>query len=231
MGRQLRADELRRRRGDGRAGHDERDFAFAKKYGIDILQVIHVDGEPHFILRPLAGLVRRQGARRHRQLRQLQRAWLPAGGRRHAADLACRQGPGRKKTTWRLRDWGISRQRYWGTPIPIIHCDDCGSVPVPEKDLPVVLPEDLIPDGSGQPAQQVAAFLNVACPKCGKPAGARPTPWTPSWTRRGTSCATAPDERPRHGRRRQRTGCRWTSTSAASSTPSCTCCTRASGPR
>ena len=75
-----------------------------------------------------------------------------------------------KKTTWRLRDWGVSRQRYWGTPIPIIHCDDCGVVPVPEKDLPVVLPEDCIPDGSGNPLNKRADFLNVACPKCGKPA-------------------------------------------------------------
>ncbi|MFN7197016.1 MAG: class I tRNA ligase family protein, partial [Hylemonella sp.] len=71
---------------------------------------------------------------------------------------------------WRLRDWGISRQRYWGTPIPIIHCDDCGAVPVPAQDLPVVLPEDCIPDGSGNPLNKRADFLNCACPKCGKPA-------------------------------------------------------------
>jgi leucyl-tRNA synthetase len=77
---------------------------------------------------------------------------------------------GEKKTQYRLRDWGISRQRYWGTPIPIIHCADCGAVPVPEKDLPVVLPQDLVPDGSGNPLNQDERFLNCACPKCGKPA-------------------------------------------------------------
>jgi len=86
------------------------------------------------------------------------------------AELVAAKGLGEKKTTWRLRDWGVSRQRYWGTPIPIIHCDDCGVVPVPEKDLPVVLPEDCIPDGSGNPLNKSAAFLNVGCPKCGKPA-------------------------------------------------------------
>ena len=80
------------------------------------------------------------------------------------------RGLGAKQTTWRLRDWGVSRQRYWGTPIPIVHCDACGVVPVPEKDLPVVLPEDLIPDGSGNPLNKHAAFLNVACPACGRPA-------------------------------------------------------------
>ncbi len=77
---------------------------------------------------------------------------------------------GERKTTWRLRDWGISRQRYWGTPIPIVHCAACGAVPVPEKDLPVILPEDLVPDGSGNPLKKDTRFLNCACPKCGKPA-------------------------------------------------------------
>lgn len=77
---------------------------------------------------------------------------------------------GEKRIQFRLRDWGISRQRYWGTPIPIIHCKDCGEVPVPEKDLPVVLPEDLVPDGSGNPLNKDERFLKVNCPKCGKPA-------------------------------------------------------------
>jgi leucyl-tRNA synthetase len=80
------------------------------------------------------------------------------------------KGLGEKKITWRLRDWGVSRQRYWGTPIPIIHCDACGAVPVPEKDLPVVLPQDLVPDGSGNPLNKCEAFLKVNCPCCGKPA-------------------------------------------------------------
>ncbi|MBW8466275.1 class I tRNA ligase family protein, partial [Acidovorax sp.] len=81
------------------------------------------------------------------------------------------KGLGEKKTTWRLRDWGVSRQRYWGTPIPIIHCDEHGAVPVPEKDLPVVLPQDCIPDGSGNPLHKHEGFhAGVTCPVCGKPA-------------------------------------------------------------
>jgi len=80
-------------------------------------------------------------------------------------------GLGEKKTTWRLRDWGVSRQRYWGTPIPIIHCPEHGAVPVPEKDLPVVLPMDCIPDGSGNPLHKHEGFhAGVTCPVCGVPA-------------------------------------------------------------
>jgi leucyl-tRNA synthetase len=86
-----------------------------------------------------------------------------------AAELVAK-GLGEKKTTWRLRDWGVSRQRYWGTPIPIIHCDEHGAVPVPEKDLPVVLPLDCIPDGSGNPLNKHEGFhAGVVCPVCGKP--------------------------------------------------------------
>jgi leucyl-tRNA synthetase len=87
------------------------------------------------------------------------------------AELLAAKGLGEKKTTWRLRDWGISRQRYWGTPIPIIHCDEHGAVPVPEKDLPVVLPKDCIPDGSGNPLHKHVGFhAGVTCPVCGKAA-------------------------------------------------------------
>ncbi len=87
-----------------------------------------------------------------------------------AADLAAK-GLGEKKTTWRLRDWGVSRQRYWGTPIPIIHCPEHGAVPVPEKDLPVVLPQDCVPDGSGNPLHKHVGFhAGVVCPVCGQKA-------------------------------------------------------------
>ena len=87
------------------------------------------------------------------------------------AELLAAKNLGEKKITWRLRDWGVSRQRYWGTPIPVIHCDEHGAVPVPEKDLPVVLPQDCIPDGSGNPLHKHEGFHHgVVCPTCGKPA-------------------------------------------------------------
>ncbi|MDE1947234.1 MAG: leucine--tRNA ligase [Burkholderiales bacterium] len=162
----------------GVPAHDERDFAFAKKYGIDIRQVIQVDGErfsydhwQDWYADKAHGVTINSG--NYSGLHHKQAVDAIA----HALEV---KGLGGKKTTWRLRDWGISRQRYWGTPIPIIHCDGstepgaeapgCGSVPVPEKDLPVLLPEDLVPDGSGNPLNKCASFLNVACPQCGKAA-------------------------------------------------------------
>ncbi len=86
-----------------------------------------------------------------------------------AADIKAK-GLGDKQVQYRLRDWGVSRQRYWGCPIPIIHCPSCGDVPVPDDQLPVVLPEDCVPDGSGNPLKKRADFVNCTCPKCGKPA-------------------------------------------------------------
>jgi leucyl-tRNA synthetase len=152
----------------GVPAHDERDFAFAKKYGLPIKQVVSVPGETfstdawaEWYGDKQRGVCMDSGA-------------LDGFGTKDAvsrvAELVVAANLGEKKTTWRLRDWGVSRQRYWGTPIPIIHCDDCGVVPVPEKDLPVVLPEDLIPDGTGNPLNKHAGFLNVACPRCGRPA-------------------------------------------------------------
>ncbi|MBE1028574.1 class I tRNA ligase family protein, partial [Escherichia coli] len=85
------------------------------------------------------------------------------------ADLEAK-GLGQARTQFRLRDWGISRQRYWGCPIPIIHCEACGDVPVPADQLPVVLPEDVVPDGSGSPLAKMPEFYECNCPKCGQPA-------------------------------------------------------------
>ncbi len=159
----------------GVPAHDERDFAFALKYDLPIKQVI--------ALRSPSDMFNTS----HWQDWYAQKddvVCLNSGkydGLSHeeavdavAHDLE-KMGIGEIKTTYRLRDWGISRQRYWGTPIPIIHCGDdqnpgCGAVPVPEADLPVVLPEDCVPDGSGNPLNKRADFLNVKCPTCGKPA-------------------------------------------------------------
>ncbi|MFP8781377.1 leucine--tRNA ligase [Hydrogenophaga sp. RWCD_12] len=152
----------------GVPAHDERDFAFALKYQLPIKQVVAVEGETfstdawaEWYGDKLKCVCVNSGV-------------LDGLNQKAAVDkvaaLLADKGLGEKKTTFRLRDWGISRQRYWGTPIPIIHCESCGPVPVPEKDLPVRLPEDLVPDGSGNPLNKCEAFLKVDCPCCGKPA-------------------------------------------------------------
>src|SRR5256885_10339281 len=140
----------------GVPGHDERDFAFAKKYGLPITQVIGVEGETFSTDAWQPWYEDKQRGRCVNSGKYDGLAYAAATDA-IAADLKAR-GLGDKQVQWRLRDWGISRQRYWGTPIPIIHCDDCGPVPVPEKDLPVVLPEHHIPDGSGNPLNKDAAF-------------------------------------------------------------------------
>ncbi|MGH8807085.1 MAG: leucine--tRNA ligase, partial [Noviherbaspirillum sp.] len=152
----------------GVPGHDERDFAFAKKYQLPIEQVIAIEGKTYSTDAWQEWYADKESGRcvnsGHYNGLNYQAAVDAV-----AADLAG-LGLGEKKVTYRLRDWGISRQRYWGTPIPIIHCADCGDVPVPEKDLPVVLPEDCVPDGTGNPLNKHEKFLHVDCPKCGKPA-------------------------------------------------------------
>ncbi|MDP2640800.1 MAG: leucine--tRNA ligase, partial [Betaproteobacteria bacterium] len=150
----------------GVPGHDERDYAFALKYRLPIKCVIrHPAGdsvpEPWKPDYAEYGSCITSGKYDGLEYAQATDAI--------AADLRD-QGLGDKQVVWRLRDWGISRQRYWGTPIPIIHCDGCGAVPVPDKDLPVTLPEDLVPDGSGNPLAKHAAFRDCACPRCGKSA-------------------------------------------------------------
>lgn len=149
----------------GVPAHDERDFAFAAKYGLPIKQVIAAEGETYstdawqeWYGDKTKGVCVNSG--------KYDGLGHEAAVDAVAADLAA-GGFGDKQVTWRLRDWGVSRQRYWGTPIPIIHCPSCGDVPVPEADLPVVLPEDLVPDGSGNPLAKSEAFVNCTCPKCG----------------------------------------------------------------
>ncbi|MBS1170633.1 MAG: leuS, partial [Burkholderiaceae bacterium] len=148
--------------------HDERDFEFAKKYQLSIKQVIAVDGK-EFSTDAWQEWYADKEAGRCIASGKYDGLDYQGAVDAVAADLGA-MNLGEKKITYRLRDWGISRQRYWGTPIPIIHCDACGAVPVPEKDLPVVLPEDCVPDGSGNPLNKHDAFLKVDCPCCGKPA-------------------------------------------------------------
>ncbi|MBS0365147.1 MAG: leucine--tRNA ligase [Proteobacteria bacterium] len=149
----------------GVPAHDERDFEFATRQGLAVRTVVvPADGSYHEV-----------GA-----------AWQPAyadhgmtvnsgefcgldfdGAVERITAALEERGLGRRRVQFRLRDWGISRQRYWGCPIPVIHCPACGTVPVPDEQLPVVLPEDLVPDGSGNPLAKSAAFYVCTCPKCG----------------------------------------------------------------
>jgi leucyl-tRNA synthetase len=195
--------------------HDERDFHFARQYGLPIKQVIESEAPEAEDIR----LIQREGGQAadtslmHGYINEYGdphgagaefwddilraateydpsewKAWYADKERGRcvnsdkydgldytqavdaiAADLKSKE-LGDKQVTWRLRDWGVSRQRYWGCPIPIIHCDACGDVPVPDKDLPVVLPEDCVPDGSGNPLNKRADFVNCKCPKCGQAA-------------------------------------------------------------
>ena len=153
----------------GVPAHDERDFAFALKYGIEIKQVVLVDGE-HFDYHQWHDWY----ADKQRGVTINSDNFSGLSYKDAVAAVAnalAQKGLGELKTTWRLRDWGVSRQRYWGTPIPIIHCDEHGAVPVPEKDLPVVLPADCVPDGSGNPLHKHEGFhAGVTCPVCGKAA-------------------------------------------------------------
>jgi leucyl-tRNA synthetase len=145
--------------------HDERDFHFAKKYGLPIRQAID-----------LTGVTFSTDAWQEAYADKTRGVCIASGpydGLAHeaavaaiAADLKAK-GLGDQQVQWRLRDWGISRQRYWGCPIPLIHCPACGVVPVPDADLPVVLPEDCVPDGSGNPLNARADFLDAPCPRCG----------------------------------------------------------------
>jgi leucyl-tRNA synthetase len=145
--------------------HDERDFEFASKYQLPIKAVIKPENED--LVLPLSeayveyGITFDSNEYSGLDFEQANAAIIN--------DLQAK-GLGSKQTVYRLRDWGISRQRYWGCPIPVIHCTDCGEVPVPDDQLPVVLPDDLVPDGAGSPLSKSEEFCQCQCPRCGKDA-------------------------------------------------------------
>ena len=158
--------------------HDDRDFAFAKKFDLPIIQVIAKDGK---------------------EIENMTEAYTEASGtminsgdwngmessvlKKEAPEMIEKMGYGKKTVNYKLRDWVFSRQRYWGEPIPIIHCPDCGAVPVPEDQLPVLLPdvEKYEPTGTGEsPLAAIDSWVNTTCPCCGKPAK-RETNTMPQW--------------------------------------------------
>ncbi|OLU23297.1 leucine--tRNA ligase [Pseudomonas sp. PA15(2017)] len=146
--------------------HDERDFAFARKYHLPVKAVVRTSAGDE------VGSEWQDAYGEHGQLiNSGEFDGLDFEGAFDAIEAALlRKELGKSRTQFRLRDWGISRQRYWGCPIPIIHCDSCGDVPVPEDQLPVVLPEDVVPDGAGSPLARMPEFYQCSCPKCGAPA-------------------------------------------------------------
>ena len=150
----------------GVPAHDQRDYEFALKYKLPIRPVIR---------HPLGDTVPPPWKPEYAEYGvcinsgKYDELDFQAATDAIAADLR-KKSFGEKQVQWRLRDWGISRQRYWGTPIPIVHCAACGDVPVPDQELPVLLPEDVVPDGTGNPLNKRASYVDTRCPSCGKPA-------------------------------------------------------------
>jgi leucyl-tRNA synthetase len=150
----------------GVPAHDQRDLDFARKYALDVRRVVAngdardpvFDGDEAFTG---GGALVNSGFLDGMDVEGAKAAVIARGES---------EGWGRGTTVWRLRDWGVSRQRYWGTPIPIVHCDDCGAVPVPKDQLPVVLPQDVSFDVPGNPLDRHPTWKHVDCPQCGKPA-------------------------------------------------------------
>jgi leucyl-tRNA synthetase len=154
----------------GCPAHDQRDLDFALKYGLGYQQVVAPPAaQAEAVATELAA-----GRAYTGDGTMINSGFLDgldvAAAKARAIDEVERQGAGRREVTFRLRDWGVSRQRYWGCPIPIIHCETCGAVPVPEADLPVRLPEDVTFDRPGNPLAHHPTWKDVACPVCGRPA-------------------------------------------------------------
>ncbi|WP_227672106.1 leucine--tRNA ligase [Psychrobacter urativorans] len=147
--------------------HDERDYEFAIKYDLPIKQVLDIpdgyfdDAEDNNYAYTERNTLVNSGEFDGMSFEQSFEAML---AKLEPLGLA------HKKIQYRLRDWGVSRQRYWGCPIPMVNCENCGTVPVEEKDLPVVLPTNVVPDGRGNPLKNIPEFVNTSCPKCGNPA-------------------------------------------------------------
>jgi leucyl-tRNA synthetase len=142
--------------------HDQRDYEFAQKYGLPIRQVIHAaDGSDTDVSQAAyteKGVLKDSGQFSDMSSEQAFEA---------IADYLETEGKGSRKVNFRLRDWGVSRQRYWGTPIPVVNCSKCGAVSVPDEDLPVILPEDVNFEGVGSPIKKMPEFYNTTCPACG----------------------------------------------------------------
>jgi leucyl-tRNA synthetase len=149
----------------GCPAHDQRDLDFARKYDLPVRPVVIPQDQPDFAISAEAyigpGLLAHSGFLNGLEVDAAKQAVI---------DKAEADGWGKAQTTYRLRDWGVSRQRYWGTPIPIIHCEACGVVPVPRDQLPVILPEDIDFDAPGNPLDRHPSWKHVACPACAKPA-------------------------------------------------------------
>ena len=146
--------------------HDQRDWEFAQKYHLPIRQVIYPSDESQ-------DFDVSQQAFNEKGILQNSGDWNGLSSEQAfiaISETIEAQQRGARSVNFRLRDWGISRQRYWGCPIPVIYCDDCGAVPVPEVDLPVTLPENVEVTGAGSPLGSMTEFVDVACPKCAKPA-------------------------------------------------------------
>ena len=152
----------------GVPAHDERDFEFAHSHNLPLRVVVRAEGAGE---EPQGATWQASYGERGVTVNSAEFSGLDFTAAIEAISAALEQRQlGRKRVQWRLRDWGISRQRYWGCPIPLIHCERCGTVAVPDEQLPVLLPEGLVPDGCGNPLLRHAAFLNCSCPRCQGPA-------------------------------------------------------------
>lgn len=177
----------------GVPAHDQRDLDFARKYELPVTRVVAAEGEEDTPIHDEAY----SGPGKLVNSRLLDGMDVETA-QKTIIDKAESEGWGKAQTTWRLRDWGVSRQRYWGTPIPIIHCDDCGPVPVPKDQLPVVLPEDIDFETPGNPLERHATWKDIDCPKCGE-AATRETDTLDTFTNSSwyfLRFASQPDDKP-----------------------------------